>query len=77
MDLAQEKTSLHGLDGITQRNCCVETLHVCMTHCPMTHGRIGVGTASGQHLTVAGTPVMKATSLPLALTRTPSIQSSW
>ena len=27
------------------------------------------------HLTVAGTPVMKATSLPLPLTRTPKIQS--
>lgn len=29
------------------------------------------------YLTVAGTPVMKATSLPLELTRTPSTQSSW
>lgn len=29
------------------------------------------------YLTVAGTPVMKATNLPLELTRTPSTQSSW
>lgn len=33
--------------------------------------------AQKEDLTVAGTPVMKATSLLLELTRTPSTQSSW